>query len=116
MTRVWVKRSVLTATAFGTGAFTLCSPAFGFFPPVVNTDGKVSVSKPPLVTPSPPVVIPPIDPPPKTPPVTPPVPPPCCCDPGPTPKPQGAPEPATLVVAGTGLAALAAARLRKRSR
>src|SRR5262245_30849801 len=71
MARDWVKRSVLTATAFGAGAFTLSSPAFGFFPPVVNADGKVSVSKPPVVLPSPPVVIPPVSPQ-VTPPVTPP--------------------------------------------
>jgi hypothetical protein len=111
MARDWVKRSVLTATAFGAGAFTLCTPAFGFFPPVVNPDGKVTVTKPPIIPPLPPIIIPPVPlpvPPPTVPPVIPPTTPP--------PTPQSVPEPATLVAAGMGLAAVAAARLRKRRR
>lgn len=111
MARDWMKRSVITASTICLGAFTLSAPAYGFFPPVVSGDGQVSVSKPPVVV-QPPIVIPPV-----TPPVTPPVVPPCTCvDPtNPPVTPQATPEPATLVSAGLGLAALAAARLRKRA-
>ena len=112
MARDWVKRTVVTATAVGVGAFTLSGPAYGFFPPVVSDTGSVSVIKPPVVPPLPPVIIPPV-----VPPVVPPVPP--CGGHGhvtPPITPQGVPEPATLVSAGLGLAALAAARMRKRNR
>ncbi|HEY2784417.1 MAG TPA: PEP-CTERM sorting domain-containing protein [Fimbriiglobus sp.] len=111
MGRDWIKRTVISATAFGVGAYTLSSPAYGFFPPVVSTEGTVSVLKPPVIPPLPPTVIPPV-----TPPVTPPVVPPCSCvPPGPTVTPQGVPEPATLVSAALGLVTLAGARLRKKN-
>ncbi len=117
MAREWIKRTVISATAVGVGAFTLSAPAYGFFPPVVSGDGTVSVLKPPVVPP-PPVVIPPVSPP-VVPPVIPPVsPPPCNCGGSSSPPvtPQSAPEPTTLVSAGLGLAALAAARMRKKNK
>lgn len=108
---VWL-RSVIPASIVGTAAFTICSqPANGFFPPVTNGTNKVTVV-PPVVPPPVvvPPVVPPVSPPPFVPPVVPP-PPPCSC-PVVNP-PNSVPEPATLALAGIGLAAAAVYRRKK---
>lgn len=115
------------------GAIIFCcaeQSAYGFFPPIIPADPPVTIV-PPVVAPpvTPPVVVPPVPPPvvppvvvpPVVPPVDPPLPPTDIIDPPVTPPvcpppvtPQETPEPATLVSAAIGLAALAGTSIRKR--
>lgn len=108
-------RSVIPAGILGTAAFTICSqPVAGFFPPVTNGTNKVTVvppvSPPPIVVPP---VVPPVPPPPFFPPPVPPVPPPPCACPPVVNPPNSVPEPATIALAGIGLAAVAGFRRKK---
>ena len=99
--------------SFTLTSFTVFSPtAQAFFPPVITPPvGPPTVVEPPPVTP-PVVVVPPVTPPvvvppPPLPPVV--VDPPCDCQ-----DPCDAPEPSTLIVGATGLAAAMGWRLRRK--
>ncbi len=122
MVREWnqVWRYVLPTGAMGVAAFTVCSQsASAFFPPVIAPPPVTNITVPPTVTP--PIVVPPVSvpvvpvvpPPPFVPPTTPVVPPPPLPPVIPV-KPAVVPEPATLISAGLGMAALAFIRRRNK--
>lgn len=110
-------RTIVPATIVGAAAFSICvQPAQAFFPPVPNGPNQV-VEVPPTTPPvNPPTVppIPPVPPPPFSPPPPPPFFPPPPPPPPPIPnKPVETPEPATVVMAGIGLAVAAVMRKKK---